>query len=195
MRDLTSVFAAIDQANSHDPNTIDAGPLALVQGRLATDWLARLVSDASPALQVAVRAHHLRRWEISRAEYPEGRAGYLRWRRDNKAHQADAAASILRDEQWNDTEIERVRELLSRSGLRSDPATQALEDAACLVFLTTQFPDMVARTEHTRMVGIVAKTLKKMTDRAIELALALPVAEGERSVISDATASLVAESS
>ena len=197
MRDLTdslaAIFVAIDDANRRDPNALDAGPRALVEGQRATEWLERLVPDASPALQVAARAHHLRRWELQRSDYPEGRAGYLRWRRDNKAHQADATAAILDQADWPRDKIDRTRELLGRTQLRTDPETQALEDVACLVFLETQFAAMVERTDPDHMVTIVAKTLRKMSDQAIEAAGTLTLEPAGQRVISDAVASLSQE--
>ena len=76
--------SAIDAANRADPHQHDGAPLAELQGRLAEAWVTRLDPDASTALRLAARAHHLRRWVVPRASYPHGRAGYLRWRRDQK---------------------------------------------------------------------------------------------------------------
>ena len=101
MGDLVGAFAAIDAVNATDPRRVDGEPLALVQGELASVWLTKLEPDATEELQLVVRAHHLRRWELQRADYPEGRSGYLQWRRDNKAHQADALASILEAGDWS----------------------------------------------------------------------------------------------
>jgi len=186
MRDLAAIFGSIDRANERDPNQLPDGPLALVQGRLGTKWLERLAPNPSAELQVAVRAHHLRRWELRRADFPEGRAGYLAWRRANKAHQAEAAQAILEEAQWSQAEIDRVGELLLRTRLRSDSETQALEDAACLVFLETQFDDLVERTEHDHMVNIVVKTLRKMSDGAIALAGELSFGASAHAVLADA---------
>lgn len=188
MRDLriASVFAAVDAANSDDPNLTDAGPLALVQGQLGSAWLKKLTETPTPELQVAVRAHHLKRWELLRSNYPEGRAGYLRWRKDNKAHQANAAAEILAEHDWSTEHIDRVRLLLSRSQLRTDSDTQHLEDAACLVFLETQFDAMSEQTDADRMVTIVVKTLKKMSPQAISLAGSLAFGRCGEQILADA---------
>ena len=70
-------------------------PLALAQGRLAEAWVARLDPEASDALRLAARAHHLRRWALPRSDYPEGRAGYLRWRRAQRERHARDLAAIL----------------------------------------------------------------------------------------------------
>ncbi len=100
MRRLETAAAAIDEANAADPNRITVRgttePLALAHGRLAAEWIDRLVPDADDTLKLAARAHHLRRWELPRADYPEGRAGYLRWRRDQKRrHAADVEALLV----------------------------------------------------------------------------------------------------
>ena len=87
-----AAVVAIDAANAEDPNHVvvrgDDVPLALAHGRLAAEWIDRLVPDADDTLRLAARGHHLRRWELPRSSYPEGKAGYLRWRRDQKQRHA-----------------------------------------------------------------------------------------------------------
>lgn len=186
MRDLAQVFAQIDQANSVDPTSFDGRPLALAQGELATAWLEKLRDEPSAELQVACRAHHLRRWELVRADYPEGRAGYLRWRRDNKAHQSNCIVEILEPAGWPTNDVSRVQQLLLRKGLGSDPDTQTLEDVACLVFVETQFEEMSGRIESERMVNVVAKTLKKMSPAAISLAAEYPLPPSCQTILGQA---------
>lgn len=193
MRDLiaadsvAAVLAAIDQVNASDPNQLHGRALALVQGERATTWLAQLTNDPSPELELCVRAHHLRRWELKRADYPTGRQGYLRWRRANKAHQGESLATIMQDAGWDASSIERARTLLLRTKLRSDADTQMLEDTACLVFLETQFEAMVASTDHDHLVSIVTKTLRKMSPAAIDLAASVALGDGAAAVLSEAT--------
>lgn len=186
MRDIATALSAIDAANAEDPNVFDGLPLALVQGRLATKWLSRLDPDATPELQVTVRAHHLRRWEVDRSEFETGRAGYLRWRRENKRHQADSLAAILAELDWPESTIQRTRDLLARTALRSDSETQTLEDAACLVFLETQFEELTTRIDHDRLVTIVQKTLAKMSPVAISLAPEVALSDGAGRVLAEA---------
>lgn len=191
MRDVTAArladaLHAIDQANAADPNQHEDEPLALAQGRRASAWLESLDAAPTTELALAVRAHHLRRWEIARSDYPEGRAGYLRWRRDNKRHQAESLADIMQEQGFDRASIDRARDLLSRTALANDPETQTLEDVACLVFLETQFDALIKRFEHEHMVQVVAKTLRKMSGDAIELAGAIPVSHGGERVLADA---------
>ncbi len=186
MRDLTKALDAVDAANAADPNLHHGEPLALVQGRSASGWLAQLSMMPSPELEVAARAHHLRRWEVARTDYPEGREGYLRWRRENKAHQAASVAPIMEAAGFDHESIERTQYLLLRKALKTDAETQALEDVACLVFVETQFEAMEARTERERMVNVVAKTLRKMSDEAIQLAAAQDLSAEAQAVLGEA---------
>lgn len=184
---LAAALAAIDAVNAGDPNLVGGRPRALVQGELASAELEGLVDDPTEALQLAARAHHLKRWELPRDTYPTGRAGYLRWRRDNKANQAEEAATLLAERGYGADVIERVGELLSRRRLTSDPDTQALEDVACLAFLQTELDDLLDRLGHERLVDIAGKTLAKMSGPAIDRASALAYSPRARAVIDEAT--------
>jgi len=183
---LAAVVAAVDRVNGDDPNLHEGRPLALVHGELATHWVAQLVDSPSGELTIAARAHHLRRWELQRVDYPAGRAGYLRWRRDNKQVQADAVVEIAGALGYGQASADRIASLVLRKGLGSDPETQTLEDAACLAFLGTQFDSMVAKLGHDHMVQVVARTLKKMSPAAIALAADIELSASASAVLSDA---------
>ncbi len=184
---VLEAFAAIDAANAEDPNLFDGQPRALLQGTLATAWTARLVSSPSDEVLLATRAHHLKRWELARAEYPEGRAGYLKWRLDNKKHQANAAASILSELGFDEPTIARVSELLLRKGLGTDPETQLLEDAACLVFLETQFEPLIDRLDADKAINAVAKTLAKMSPEALALSAEVDLSVEAQAILQQAS--------
>jgi hypothetical protein len=177
---LRSALAAIDAANADDPYTI------LVRGRrqpkeqahaeLVTEWIAVLEPGASDALRLAGRAHHLRRWAIPRADYPDGREGYLRWRRALHDYHAEQTAAILSEQGCDAALIQRVSDLLHKRGLaRGDPDAQVLEDALCLVFLETQYREIAERLPEEKLLDVTAKTLRKMSERAVALALELPL--------------------
>src|SRR4051812_43248918 len=89
---IRRAIEAIDAANGTDPVTIvvDGHSRAkeLVHADAVERWVRRLHPEASDEQILAARAHHLRRWVVARSEYPEGRAGYLRWRADHKKRQA-----------------------------------------------------------------------------------------------------------
>jgi len=164
-------LAAIDAANGDDPNTIvvrgEARPKELAHAEMVSMWVVALQPDASEALQLAARAHHLRRWTVPRTSYPAGRAGYLRWRRDLHEQHAREVGEILAGVGYDDETIARVQDLVRKRGLGKDPEVQTLEDALCLVFLETQFDDLAARLDSDKLDGVVDKTLKKMSPDAI----------------------------
>jgi len=164
-------IAAIDAANGDDPNTIvvrgEARPKELAHAEMVSMWVVALQPDASEALQLAARAHHLRRWTVPRTSYPAGRAGYLRWRRDLHEQHAREVGEILAGVGYDDDTIARVQDLVRKRGLGKDPEVQTLEDALCLVFLETQFDDLAARLDQDKLDGVVDKTLKKMSPDAI----------------------------
>src|SRR5260221_9164303 len=85
-------IAAIDAAHAEDPEKDAAGEAReLVYARRMSAWLERLAPQASEALTLAVRSQHPRRWAIPRSSYPEGKAGDLRWRKEeSRAHPTPA---------------------------------------------------------------------------------------------------------
>jgi hypothetical protein len=177
--DLAAAFAAIDAANADDPHTVVVRgaerPKELAHAELAVEWIHRLVPEPSDALLLAARAHHVRRWEIPRASQPEGRAGYLRWKRLLQQHHAEVAARVLGEVGVDPATVERVQALVKKERLKSDPEVQALEDALCLVFVETQFGVLTEQLGDDHMVEVVAKTLRKMTPGGREAALGLPL--------------------
>jgi hypothetical protein len=177
--DLAAAFAAIDAANADDPHTVVVRgaerPKELAHAELAVEWIHRLVPEPSDALLLAARAHHVRRWEIPRASQPEGRAGYLRWKRLLQQHHAEVAARVLGEVGVDPATVERVQALVKKERLKSDPEVQALEDALCLVFVETQFGELTEQLGDDHMVEVVAKTLRKMTPGGREAALGLPL--------------------
>lgn len=184
--DLDAAFEAIDAANADDPYTIAARgevrPKEQAHAELAVEWVRRLAPDASDALLLAARAHHVRRWEIPRSSEPDGRAGYLRWKRGLQRHHAEVVAAVL-DGLVDSSTIERVQSLVRKERLRTDPEVQVLEDALCLVFVETQFGELTDQLGDDHMVEVVAKTLRKMSPAGQAAALELPLDERARHIV------------
>lgn len=187
---LEKILETIDQANSHDPNReIEQGeskPKELLYGRRMSAWLARLRPDADAALQIAARAQHIRRWEHPREEYPMDRKGYLAWRRGLYTFHAEQVGAIMEAAGVEESLIERVSFLLHKKQLHDDADTQALEDAACLVFLEFHIGEFAAKTEHEKMLNIVRKTWRKMSEQGHEFALKLSYAPEVTTLIGEA---------
>lgn len=176
---LARAIAAIDAANADDPNQIEVrGELRskeLAHAELATEWIELLDESPNEALQIATRAHHLRRWSLPRADYPDGRKGYLVWRQALKDRHADETESILVSLDYPDEVIARVRQIILRKNLSGDRDAQLLEDALCLVFIETQLDELAGRLAPEKMRDVALKTLRKMTPRSRKLALELPI--------------------
>ncbi len=182
---------AIDAVNANDPRTYETEPLALVQGRKAEEWVERLDPDASVALRLAARAHHLSRWELPRSDYPEGRAGYLRWRRAQKDRHARDLIVILGDAGGHESVSARAAEIVAKKGLGSDEEVQTFEDAVSLSFLETELRPVIDRLDDdSKVADIVAKTLAKMSSagRTQAQRLAASLDERSQSIISEAWA-------
>ena len=167
---LVYAFSAIDSANAADPNLIGGRPRAMVQGERATLWLQRLDPHACDALWFATRAHHVDRWTIARASYPDGRAGYLRWRRDLKRVHAEVLGALLSSCHIAIEVIDRAQQLVAKQGPQDSPEAQVFEDVVCLVFLETQFEELIDRLDEQKIVDVLRKTLPKMSAAAVVLA-------------------------
>jgi len=191
---LQRAMAAIDARNADDPNTI------LVKGverkkeqahaEMVTEWIGRLRPDASEALQLAGRAHHVRRWSIARSQYPDGRTGYLQWRRALQDVHARELRAVMESEGYDAETVARAEQIVRKRELARDADVQALEDALCLVFLETQFEELAERLDEEKMIDVLRKTMKKMSPRGIELAASLPLAEASAALLKKAAGSL-----
>jgi hypothetical protein len=166
-----AAIAAIDAVNAEDPSTEPDGaltaPSALLYGRRMSAWLLRLAPDASEELRLAARAQHIGRWKMPRATYPEGRDGYLAWRVALAQFHAATAGQILADLGYGPDSIARVGGLLQKKQLKRDGDVQTLEDAACLVFLETQFPAFAAKHPDEKVIDILQKTAAKMSAQGL----------------------------
>jgi endonuclease/exonuclease/phosphatase family metal-dependent hydrolase len=178
-----AAIARFDEANARDPNGKE-----LLYSRRMTEWMGRLAPDASEPLRLATRCQHIMRWMIPRSGYPTGRAGYHRWRTELQQFHAETAGQILRDVGYDNATIARVQSLVKKQGLGTDPEVQLLEDVICLVFLESYFADFSARHDSQKIIGILRKTWAKMSPRARELALGLPLALPQRALIEQALA-------
>ncbi len=187
-----AALSRIDEANRADPTrrTFEGqeNPYALLYGMRMTHWLAELEPDAAEVVQLAVRAQHVCRWKIPRSDYPLDRAGYHRWRTRLYEFHAETAGRILAEAGYDAATIAELQNLLRKRELKSNPRTQLLEDVACLVFLENDFSHLAQEHEEAKMIDILRKTWRKMSDRGHAAALKMPLADNERALIEKALA-------
>lgn len=183
-------IAAIDAANAGDPTVVTVRgadhPLAQIHGVLAHEWVLHLHPDADDTWLLAARAHHLRRWELPRSDYDPGKAGYLRWKRNQRQRHARDVAVLLAPLGFDDATIERVQALVRRDHLASDPGSQAIEDAACLAFVETQLADVATKLDRTHLIDVLRKTARKMTPAGAAAIALIPLAPAEQQLLADA---------
>jgi hypothetical protein len=182
---------AFDTYNSKDPSTVTVDkrevPYNLLYGQRMSKMLVDYTADANEALRLAARCQHIGRWEIPRKDFPMNRKGYLKWRSTLKIHHADIASKILKEEGYDDSTIQKVKDLLMKKRLKQDPDCQALEDVICLVFLKYYFDDFSSEHEDEKLVNILQKTIQKMSERGIGEAMNLPLSARAKDLISKAT--------
>lgn len=208
---IQRALSAIDEAHSQDPNLItitepnaepQSIPYELHYAQKMTSYLESYNPSASEPLRLAIRAQHLRRWEVPRSSYPATKAGYLNWRTFLKNRQADQARQICIDSGYSEDEAGRVAALVRKEGLKrktttttdetaetEEDETQILEDVACLVFLDDQFAAFEKGLDEEKILGILRKTWAKMSDKGRRMALEIQMSERCRELVQKALSS------
>jgi hypothetical protein len=171
----------IDALHALDPNDQE-----LTYARRMSAWLDRLEPAASEALRLATRAQHLMRWEIPRDSYPMDRTGYHRWRTRLYDVQADRAAEVLKEVGYDADTIARVRSLIRKEAIKQDAESQTLEDVVCLVFLENYFAEFARDHDEQKLVTILRRTWRKMSDRGHATAMTIELGPRERALVAKA---------
>ncbi|MEM9001544.1 MAG: DUF4202 domain-containing protein [Bacteroidota bacterium] len=174
---LAEAFRLFDAANSNDPNTEEfegkSYPKELLYALRMTETLNAFAPDASEALQLTARCQHICRWEIPRNAYEMNRVGYLKWRQQLKQFHVTKATEILKKVGYETDTIAEVAFLLLKKQLKKSPETQTLEDVICLVFLKYYFEPFAEKHDEDKLVDILQKTWRKMSERGQQAALKL----------------------
>ncbi|MFZ5896673.1 MAG: DUF4202 domain-containing protein [Myxococcota bacterium] len=181
---------AFHAISAQDPVSLNDGgeqrPRELVQAERLARWVERLAPDASEALRLAAHCQHVGRYRLPRSSHPDGRSGYLRWRAELSRQHAATAESILRGVGYDIETIERVRRINLKQNLAHDAEVQTMEDALCLEFLEYEYAEFAERHDDDKLVQILRKTWRKMSERAHQLALALPFDERSQGLLARA---------
>ncbi len=174
-----AAIAAFDQANAEDPNRETADgkeyPEELLYAQRMSEMQERYAPGASEAVRLAVRAQHIQRWKIPRSSYPMDRQGYLQWRTGLYQFHAETAGNIMQEVGYDGAMVERIKNIVSKKGLKVNPETQLMEDVADLVFIEHYMAGFAAQHpeyDEAKWIQIIRKTWQKMSPRAHEFALA-----------------------
>jgi Domain of unknown function (DUF4202) len=190
MENYTKARELIDDVHSRDPLLTKSGePAELVYADNMEKWIQRLVPNPPELLRLAARCQHLERWSVPRSQYPMDKAGYHAWRRSLYVRQAELARELLIKAGVSESEAAQVGIWVSKSGLKTNEGTQALEDAACLVFLENEIGEFA--TQHAaypreKFVDILRKTWRKMSPAAQQHARSLELPPEIASLVHEA---------
>lgn len=182
MERLETVLQAIDAVNATDPKGFER-PFS----EWLSAWVLRLNPNASEPLRIAARGQHIARWTVPRDSYPMDRGGYLRWREDLKKFHAKTVGDLMRQAGYDDAAIEKTRTIILKK-FQIDADAQTIEDALCLVFLEKQFAEFRQKTPEDKMIGILRKSWRKMSDAGRSAALSLPFEPEEKRLMEKALA-------
>ncbi|WP_111307298.1 DUF4202 domain-containing protein [Confluentibacter sediminis] len=185
-----SAIILIDKKNSEDINTYQVYGLEvskeLVYSQRMSQKLLQFEPNASEELQIAARAQHICRWKIARDEYPMDKVGYLKWRETLKKMHADITANILKEVGYEPEFIDRVSFLINKKLIKKDDGSQALEDVICLVFLDYYFEEFAEKHDDEKLIDILQKTWKKMSEKGHAAALKIPYSNKSLALIKQA---------
>ena len=185
-----TAIALIDKANSEDINTYEVAGIdyskELLYAQRMTRKLLQFDPNASKALQIAARAHHICRWKSARNEYPMDRVGYLKWRENLKKMHAELTADILVKVGFDEQFTKRVKTIILKKLIKKNEESQALEDVICLVFLDYYFEEFAAKHDDDKVIDILKKTWVKMSDKGHEAALKIPFSEKSLALVKKA---------
>ncbi len=177
---FNKTIADFDALNAQDPNKVIVDgiekPKELVYAQRMTEMLERYAPEASESLKLATRAQHIKRWTIPRNDFPMTKPGYLQWRSKLKSYHAETAATILKDNGYDEETIEKVSILLKKEHLRANPDTQTLEDVIVLAFLEHDLEAFVEKYSdypEEKFLTILRKSYLKMSDKGRAAALSL----------------------
>jgi hypothetical protein len=168
----------IDAANNADPNRVTADgkdwPKELLYSERMSDMLERYKPLADDVMKLAIRAQHIERWKSSRQDYPQGRIGYLKWRKELYKIQASRAAELMAEAGYDQAERDRAWQAVAKKNIKGNPDTQLLEDVTDLVFMEHYMLEFVAKHpdyDELKWLEIIRKTWLKMSTDAQQFAL------------------------
>jgi hypothetical protein len=173
-------ISGFDAANTQDPNQElfegKSYPKELIYAQRMSTMLEKFAPEASETVQLAARSQHICRWQKPRSDYAMDGTGYKQWRTNLYQFHGDTAGAIMRKAGYDNDMIASVQALLRKEKLKVNPETQLLEDVVDLVFLQYYLASFVEKYSHydeEKLLGILRKTWRKMSDKGHDAALKL----------------------
>ena len=177
MSRIEKAFQLFDDYNKQDPHILNWNgkqyPAEYFYAIKLHEWVIKFEPSASEPLLLASRCQHIGRWKIPRENYPMTKPGYLNWRTTLAKFHADTAGALMKEAGYEEAIIEDVQHIILKRNLKFDHAVQVMENALCLVFLEFQYEDFIRDHEDEKVIRIVQKSWKKMSEPGREAALKL----------------------
>ena len=187
MSRLEKAFKLFDDFNKQDPHILSwNGEQFAAEYFYALqlhDWVKKLEPSAGEALLLASRSQHIGRWKIPRENYPMNKAGYLNWRMTLAKFHSDTARALMKEAGYEEETIADVQHIILKKNLKADHAVQAMENALCLVFLEFQYHDFILNHDDEKVIRIIQKSWRKMSEPGREAALKLRYDERGKKLI------------
>jgi hypothetical protein len=79
--------------------------------------------------------------------------------------------------------IARVKTLIRKRGIKTDVDVQLIEDTACLVFLEYHLGDFAGSQDPAKLIDIIRKTWRKMSEAGQQAALTIDFPDSVRDVL------------
>lgn len=194
MTKLEKAFQLFDDYNKQDPHKLiwndEKYAAEYFYALQLYNWVKRLEPNASEHLLLASRAQHIGRFKTPRTSYPEGKAGYLTWRKELAEFHAKTAGELMEQAGYTDEDIEAVQHIILKRDLKFDKEVQVMENALCLVFLEYQYADFLEKHDDDNLIiRILRKTWLKMSEPGRTEALQLAYTERGKRLIEKALGS------
>jgi len=177
----TKAVSAINALHETDSNLdIVNGsekPSELVYSQRMLETLAGFSSNADFALQLAVQCEHIERWKIARNLFPMDKPGYFQWRKAVMEFQLSRTVETLKTVGIDDADSAEVTDILSKKGKEKNDKAQIVEDVACIVFVQWYLEAFAAKHDFEKVVDIVRKTVKKMSNEGLNAVQAKPLSD------------------
>ena len=190
MTKLTQAFELFDTYNQQDPTSFiwegTSYPQEYFMALKLHEWVEKLMPEASEPLLLASRSQHIGRWTVARNSYPEGKVGYLTWRKDLGKFHAKTAGELMAQVGYDAEMIERTQQIILKQRIKQDAEVQTIENALCLVFLEYQYEAFHPKHEADKVIDILKKSLLKMDAHGHSFALKLSFSEKGLSYVQEA---------
>lgn len=190
MTKLTQAFELFDTYNQQDPTSFiwegTSYPQEYFMALKLHEWVEKLMPEASEPLLLASRSQHIGRWTVARSSYPEGKVGYLTWRKDLGKFHAKTAGELMAQVGYDAETIERTQQIILKQRIKQDAEVQTIENALCLVFLEYQYEAFHPKHEADKVIDILKKSLLKMDAHGHSFALKLSFSEKGLSYVQEA---------